>query len=170
MRKTQIPLDNAAKHAEDLGQMLGHWAMIERCLSRVLGTLLGIEQSREHMLFNTFISIASKIKLIERLIHSYVIDSSEKETLLELVKTAETYNTRRNSFVHSTWGAGSNDTLIKIDSRVPGNKKNRLRPMEEITSENIDDFVLELSVLSEKFNRFAFDGFTKLRISVNPIE
>ncbi len=170
MTKTQIPLDNAPKHAEGLGRMLGHWAIIERCLSSVLGTLLGIEQSREHMLFNTFISIASKIKLIERLIHSYVIDSSEKDTLLELVKTAETFNTKRNSFVHSTWGAGSNDTLIKIDSRVPGSNKKRVRPAEVITSESIDDFVLELAVLSAKFNSFAFDGFPKLQISVKPIE
>lgn len=171
MRTTKIPLDSAPAHSEALGRMLGHWAIIEHSLSYVLGALLGIEQSRQQMLFNTFISIASKIQLIERLVHSYVIDSPEKECLQELIGLASTYNTTRNSFVHSTWAVGKDaNTLTKIDNRVPSNTKRRIRSFEDIQAKNIEDFVTDLSILSARFTEFSSEGFPKIKISERPIK
>jgi len=169
MRKIQIPLDSAPEHAAALGRMLGHWAIVEHSLSDVLGALLGIEQSRQQMLFNTFIGLSSKLGLIERLIYSYVIDSPEKEKLLKLVEKASKYNSARNSYVHATWAAGSSGALTKIDTRVPTNKKSRIRPFEEITPANIDAFVQELSLLSGAFQEFQINDFQKIQISVRPL-
>ena len=173
MGKTEISLDSAPDHSIALGRMLGHWAVVESMLSDVLGDLLGIEQSRQHMLFNTFISIQSKIELIQRLIYSYVIDSPEKEQLLELIQKAIRYNSIRNSFVHSAWGwvdPKRTDTLMKIDRRVPNNEKSRIRPYEQITASTIDAFVSELSELSSAFVKFQVDGFPKIQISVQPLQ
>lgn len=170
VRKIQTPLDSAPAHAIALGRMLGHWAILEHCLSDVLGGLLGIEQSRQQLLFNTFIGLSGKIQLIERLIYSYAIDGDEKTFLLDLVEKASQLNTMRNSFVHSTWAAGAPETLTKFDMRVPSNKKHRFRPVEEIKVQDIESFVEELSVLSAEFQEFQFDVFPRMQISLHPLK
>ena len=171
MPSLQIPLDSSQKHAEALGRMLGHWAVLEGELSSILGMLLGIEQSREHMLFNTFIGISSKITLIKRLINCYVINCPEKEDLLKLTQSAALLNGTRNSYVHSVWAAGHNkDALTKIDRRVPNKESERVRPFSQVPASSIEDFVQEVSQLASALQEFRCHDSVRIQISIQPLQ
>jgi hypothetical protein len=166
-----IPLDRCPEHANALGRMMGHWAIVENCLSDLLGHLLKIEQSRQHLVFNTFVSLSSKIDLIQRLIHSYAVDCPEKTQLLKLIKQTIKCNSTRNSYVHAIWAAsGSREALIKSDNRVPPNPKNRKRPLELVKASDINDFVKELSSLSTTLLIFRARDLPKILISDQPLQ
>lgn len=170
-KHTTIPLDNQPEIAQALGRMLGHWAILENKLSYILGTLLGLDQSRLHMLYHSFNSVSSKINLIERLIHIYTFDSDEKTTLLSLIKTASDLNATRNTFVHGLWVEGTEkDNLIMFDMRVPGKPTKRTRGFKVFSSTTINSFVQNISELSLKLDKFRRGDMKKMPMSIVPLE
>lgn len=170
-KRTTIPLDNQPEIAQSLGRMLGHWAFLENMLSYILGTLLGIDQSRLHMLYHSFTSVTTKIQLIERLIHIYVSDSEDKIKLLSLIKTASELNATRNTFVHGLWVEGTKkDNLIMFDMRVPGKPTKRTRGFKVFSSATINSFVQDISELSLKLQEFLHNEMKNIQILRLPLE
>ena len=164
-----IPLDNSPDHSSALGRMLGHWATIELHLSDLLGIFLGVDQLKMTMLNSAFTSVPSKIKLIDRLCRLYVVDSKEKEDLLQILKDLEELNAERNSFVHSLWGAGStSDTLTKIDTRPPNKTSNRVRPTEELKASDIQDFVSRIQEKERNLDVFKIKDIGHMQFTELP--
>lgn len=170
-KRTTIPLDNQPEIAQALGRMLGHWAILENKLSYVLGNLLGLDQTRLHMLYHSFTSVTSKIQLIKRLIHTYIFDSDEKTTLLSLISKASDLNTIRNTYVHGLWVEGTEkNNLTMFDMRVPGKPNKRTRDFKVVSSESINLFVQDISELSLKLDKFRRGDMKNMPISMLPLE
>src|SRR5208282_4280416 len=99
LRKTNKPEDMATKyhmvlddypdHATALGRMLGHWGELETHLMRMTEFLFQVPHDhvnhhKTDFVYKEFVSLPSKIQLLERLNRWFVQDTSTKEAIKEL--------------------------------------------------------------------------------------
>ena len=111
---THIPLDDAPEHAAALGRLLGHWAILESQLQTIMQLLLGIDQFKGRFLWHEFTSTNAKIRMLQRLNHHFTAERF-KNDLSTLLESAQSLNSKRNSFVHAVW-AGDKDRLARFES------------------------------------------------------
>jgi hypothetical protein len=166
MPKTQVPMDFNNEFATELGRLVAHWAVVESCLTRVLAMLLGIQdQVRGQFVFMSFVSLKSKLELIERLAETFLVESLEKAQLVTLLKESSRLNKLRNDNVHAQWGPSVNKgALSRWPSSLPGNfKKQLFKDTEEITVQDIRDVVEQIAELTSAFVAFEFDSVPKLQ-------
>ena len=166
MSKTQVPMDFNPEFASELGRLVAHWAVVESCLTSILAMLLGIQdQVRGQFVFMSFVSLKSKLDLIERLTETFLVESPEKSQLVALLKESARLNKLRNDNVHAQWGPSVNKgALSRWPSSLPGNfKKQLFKDTEEMTVQDIRDVVEQIAELTSAFVEFQFDGAPKLQ-------
>jgi hypothetical protein len=64
---TQIPLDNAPRHAQAIGRLVGHWAIVENHLVLLFGYLASLDHIKAQLIYQNFVSQSAKIDMIRRL-------------------------------------------------------------------------------------------------------
>ena len=147
--KVQIPLDTNPEIAAALGRFVGHFAMVEQCLIGILGRLLGVNQPRAQIVYAKFISLTTKLGLMQELAEHFVADGTLKDELVSLLAKATKLNKRRNTYIHSAWAAGNNASSLarlNADRRAP----------EIVTAARIQQDVDEVAELSARFQDFQF--------------
>ena len=100
-------------------------------------------------IYNEFISTSAKIKLLKRINHNFNQDTLVKTELEELLIIAEKLNTKRNSFIHSSW-AGNTDNLIRLETILPHNYKKIRKLPQKFNPQDIQGVVEEIAQLSAK--------------------
>lgn len=148
MSRTVIPLDYSPDHAAAIGRLLGHWAILESHLEFLLGMLLNIDLYRASFIYQEFVSTNSKIILLRRLNHFFVIDQELKNKLDKLLNQTRILNEKRNAFVHAIWASGPDNKINRMRTTMPGNHKKRFRASEEFTPQDIQNIVEEIAELS----------------------
>lgn len=145
------PLDDRPEHAAALGRLLGHWAYLELQLLIVLEKLLEIDTQKARFVYQEFISVASKIKLLQRLNHHFTSDITKKEKLEKLLANTDTLSIKRNNFIHAIWASTLNDDdpqLLRVRNSLPGKYENLYHKIEEFTPKDIQRVVDEISTLT----------------------
>jgi hypothetical protein len=149
-------LDEFPEYATALGRLIGQWGMLERHFISVLGYLLGTDQARAQMVFNTFPALMQKLQLIERLTKCVVEPSNARECLLEYIGRAKKLNDTRNMYVHATWGVRGQGPgeLTCLQSSLPQNTEKRFKEPKSIKLSDIQRDVDDAAMLS--YDMFVF--------------
>ena len=160
-KKYYMVLDDYQDHATALGLMLGHWGELETHLMRMTEYLFkvphdNVNHFKTDFLYKEFFNIRSKIKLLKRLNNFFVHDENLKDKIKELLSNTEKLNDERNRYVHARWisKAGYGETsnqLSRISLGPPNNINDLYKPMEDITSQDINDFSAKIVELSLSF-------------------
>src|SRR3989339_2115641 len=151
MPKTQVAMDFHHEFSVELGRLVAHWAVVESCLSNILSMLIGIQdQVKGKFIFMTFISLKSKLELIERLTETFFVESPEKTRLVALLKECIRLNNLRNDNVHAQWGPSTNkDNLSRWPSSLPNNFKRQIfKEVSEVAVQDIRNVVEQIAELS----------------------
>jgi|GEM_PF-6446430 len=119
-----IPLDSKPEECAALGRLVGHWGKVEHELQCLLGTLLGIDNKMAEFIFQSFVSVDSKITLLRRLNLNFYSNRKFTSNLETQLVNAENLSTQRNEFVHSLWRLGPENSLIKFVGYLPRKYKN----------------------------------------------
>ncbi|HYA14521.1 MAG TPA: hypothetical protein VEF33_09305 [Syntrophales bacterium] len=159
--KYYMVLDDYQDHALALGLMLGHWGEFETCLMRMMEFLFQIPHDhvnhhKTDFVYKEFVSIKSKITLLERLNRWFVEDKPLMEEIKKLLSKARTINKERNNYVHARWisYAGYGETsnkLIRISLASPSNINELYKPTKHVTPQDILNFSEEIVKLSLSF-------------------
>jgi hypothetical protein len=169
MPKMQIPLDSSNDHAMALGKLMGHFAILESQLQMVMATLLGIDQFRAAIVFQSFISLRAKVDMITRLSYVFLNDSPERAELIKLLDESGKANTIRNDHAHATWAAGDPGALTRISGSLPNNPKHRIKPFKAFTASDIQKDVETIATLSAKIQHFVIEKLLQMPISRQPL-
>lgn len=155
-------LDDYPDHATALGLMLGHWGELETRLMKLLELLFQVphyhvNHHKTDFVYKEFVSLPSKIKLLERLNRWFVQDVELNKKIKELLKKTKTANGKRNKYVHARWISKAgyqeiSDKLIRISLASPGNINELHNPTQNITPRDIQDFSAEIIKLSQEFD------------------
>jgi len=154
-------LDDYPDHALALGLMLGHWGELETKLMRMMEFLFQvphdhINHHKTDFVFKEFVSLPSKITLLERLNRWFVQDDSLNKEIKNILSNVRTLNKERNKYVHARWisEAGYGETsnkLIRISLASPGNINELHNPTKHVTPHDIQDFSAKIVKLSQAF-------------------
>lgn len=160
-KKYHMVLDDYPEHAKALGLMLGHWGEFETQLMRMMEYLFQVPDDQVNhfktdFVYKEFVSLPSKIKLLERLTRWFIQDESLKKEINKLLANATTLNQERNNYVHARWVsvAGYGETsnkLMRISLASPGNVNKLYKETKKVTPQNIQDFGEEIVKLSLSF-------------------
>lgn len=151
--KTEIPLDRNADIAAALGRLLGHFGVVELQLVGLLGLLLGINQPRASLVYQSFISVNAKLLLMQQLAGDFVADGVLKEELQSLIEDVVRLNKRRNKYIHATWAAGDDFASL---ARMPNSRERRAS--EIVTAARIQKDVDAAAALSAQLLDFQARG------------
>ncbi len=144
-------LDYAPDYAAALGRLLSHWNHLERLLIHILSYLLSINWHKAVMVYEEFVSTKSKITLLRRLNHHFNDDEVIKKELDGYLAEALKLNTKRNTFIHSSWAGNVKDLRIRKNIPPPNYKKTSRGQIDKPNLQKIQDVVQEISKLSLSF-------------------
>lgn len=151
-------LDEFPEYATVLGRLIGQWGVLESHFISVLGYLLGTDQARTQMVFNTFPALVQKLQLIERLTKSFVEPCNARERLLEYIGRAKKLNDTRNMYVHATWGArGDPGELTCCPSPLPQNTEKRFKEPKSLKLIDMQRDVDDAAMLSHDLFVFCLE-------------
>jgi hypothetical protein len=131
-------LDEFPEYATALGRLIGHWGLLESHCISVLGYLLGTDEARTQMVFNTFPALVQKLQLIERLTKSFVEPCDACEHLLGYVSRAKKLNDTRNLYVHAIWGVRDPGELMCFPIPLPPNTEKRHKEVKSVKLSDIE--------------------------------
>lgn len=164
-----VPMDSNDAFAAALGKLVARWGMLESELIGVLGWLLGVEQTRATLVFNTFAGIGQKLQLIERLANIYLEDQAAIAKITKLMHRALELNTQRNNFVHAAWGADTPPAMKLISSVLSNKRDRRYGKFGSITLDDMKNTGDEVSRFAEELLRFRIGDAAKIRVSPQPL-
>lgn len=154
--KIYMALDDSPDHAAALGRLLGHWAILETCLMRMMEYLLQVDHHRADFVYKEFVNTKSKISLLKRLNRWLTQDDTIKGEINEILTDTETLNRKRNNFVHARWVSGpygdNSNKLLRINDSSPSNINKLHKPVKRFTPQDIQDVVEEIVKLSLSFD------------------
>lgn len=162
LTKYYMVLDDYPDHAAALGRMLGHWGILETHLMRMMEFLFQVPHDhvnhhKTDFVYKEFISLRSKITLLERLNRWFVQDTSLKETIKNLLSETKRLNKERNNYVHARWISGpygdTSNRLYRISLASPGNINELYNKPKKLTPQDIQDFAEEIVKLSLSFQK-----------------
>jgi hypothetical protein len=145
--RVHIALEQSPKHAEALGLLLGHWAVLEHMLTGLMQHLLNIEPKKADIVYREIVNFQAKLKLIRRLNYHFTKDEILKDQIDKLLDKADDLNNERNSYIHASW-AGDGTNLFRYMNILEGNYKKLHKPSLEIAHTDIMNIVERISELS----------------------
>jgi hypothetical protein len=165
----KIPLDARPRFAAALGRLVGHWGVLESNLILLFQILMGTDQFRAAMVFNTFPAVGQKIQLLERLTHSFLEDDDEKRKVLEFLKRAKSLMDVRNGYVHAIYGYSAPPELCWRSISLPSSSEKRLKKAKIITYRDIQNDCDKIAKLSGDITNFLGRLETTMRVRPLPL-
>jgi hypothetical protein len=155
LSKIQAPIDLSPEIAAAIGRLVAHWGILEDLLTQLLQNLLGVDQFRADMVFNTFPALGQKIGLIERLLYSFAEANATRTTALSFCKRAKALSETRNKFIHASWaGDGTSGELVIFSKALPNDTKKRISQPPIVTAQDIQIEVDKVAALSGEMQIF----------------
>jgi len=153
VRKYHMVLDDYPEHATALGRMLGHWGLFETQLMRMMEFLFQaqgdkVNHFKTDFVYKEFVSLRSKITLLERLNRWFVQEEPLKEAIKKLLSETRRINKERNNYVHARWGSGpygdTSNRLMRISLASPSNINELYNPLKRVTPHDIQNFSADI--------------------------
>lgn len=148
------PLLPDSKILEEAGRILAVWGYIEFQTKVLLQHLLDIDFKKTELIYGSFVSFDSKLKLCGRLniqINSLPEVQDSVKSILEKLKP---FSDKRNTIAHSLYGVDSSSwaqcfivNYLPTNEDRPHHGENR-----EITAESMIDLRKEFEEVSSKFD------------------
>jgi hypothetical protein len=147
-------------YAPHIGLLFERWGTLEQCLISVLAHLLGTDHTRARMVFVEVISFHSKIKIMQRILHTYYTKDENREKLLGLLGEAKTVVNTRDFYAHCAWGFEIDSGRITKILAIPGTyagEKAPFRPPEERAPSKVQEDAASVFALANRLNEFVRD-------------
>lgn len=153
--RIHIALEQFPNHAAALGCLLGHWAVLEDLIAGLMQYLFKVKPTIASLIFDEFVSTKSKILLLRRVNHIITDDKSLKLEIESLLSEAQKLNSKRNSFIHSSWVSGEN-MLFRCEKIMPPNHQKVRKEPTIVTLQDIQNVVEEIAELSASIGDLLF--------------
>ena len=106
---------------KQIGKVLASWGYIEHQMKILLSDLLNIDFDKARLVYESFSSFESKVKLCHRLNNIITPYPEHKNGIKSILKKVTTLNDDRNVIAHALYGKDTNGTEFMFVNFLPNN-------------------------------------------------
>lgn len=138
---------------KQIGSIVASWGYIEFQTKKLLALLLNIDLEKTRLVYESFTSYDSKVKLCHRLNNKLKPYPEHKKEITEILNKLKTLNTSRNEIAHSMYGVDLQGNEYMFINYLPNNlEKSNHGKNSQISPECLSTLHGRFDIASSRFD------------------